>query len=297
MKNAPIHETFVDSQSANIYVRTAGNPEANEVLITLHGGPGLSHRYLRDLEQLATSDLLVVSYDQRASGLSSRSAQPENDFAPSTYVQDLDAVRQAVAGQKRVHLLGHSWGGYVAMVYAITHPEYVGSLLFVDSVPPTTADLQAGMQRCQQRVQELQQKGIIAKELSTTDKLEYLQQILPAYVYSPEMLSGIPGNTFEINPEAEPKTWNAIGNYDLREQLTRITPPVLILFGANDPFGTSWAEATRDAFLHAKTTLEIIPQCGHFPWVEQSETFYRSVHDFLHQELNLSVKGVCQFSG
>src|SRR5437879_1000539 len=63
MKNTPIHETFVDSQSANIYVRTAGNPEANEVLITLHGGPGLSHRYLRDLEQLARPDLLVVSYD------------------------------------------------------------------------------------------------------------------------------------------------------------------------------------------------------------------------------------------
>lgn len=108
MKNTPIHEDFVDSQSANIYVRTAGNPEANEVLITLHGGPGLSHRYLRDLEQLATADLLVVSYDQRACGRSSKSTQPENDFAPSAFVQDLDAVRQAVAGQKRVHLLGHS---------------------------------------------------------------------------------------------------------------------------------------------------------------------------------------------
>src|SRR5260370_577050 len=81
MKNIHIHETFVDSQSANIYVRTAGNPEANEVLIILHGGPGLSHRYLRDLEQLATSDLLVVSYDQRASGLSSRSAQQEMHFS------------------------------------------------------------------------------------------------------------------------------------------------------------------------------------------------------------------------
>lgn len=170
------------------------------------------------------------------------------------------------------------------MVYAITHPESVGSLLFVDSVPPSIADLQAGLQRFQQRVQELQQKGIIAKELSTTDELEYLQQILPAYIYSPEKLSGIPGNTIEISPEAESKTCNAIGNYDLREQLIRITPPVQILFGANDPFGTPWAEATRDALLHAKTTLEILPQCGHFPWVEQAETFYRSVHAFLHQE-------------
>src|SRR5690242_12561955 len=62
---------------------------------------------------------------------------------------------------------------------------------------------------------------------------------------------------------------------------TRLSVPVLIVFGANDPFGIPGAEETRDAFSQVKPTMEIIQQCGHMPWVEQPQTFYRVIHDFL----------------
>lgn len=283
MNTTTIREIFVPSQSANIFVRTAGNPEADNVLISLHGGPGLSHRYLRDLERLAGADFLIVGYDQRACGQSSYSDQPENDFTPNAFVQDLEAVRQAVAGQKKVHLFGHSWGGYVAMAYAIAHPEHVRSLIFVDSVPPTLTGRQAGVQRIMQRIQELQQQGKIIKDAEKLeDKLEFLKQIFVVYFYNHELRRNIPDDIFDMNAEAEPKTWSAVGNYDMREQLAGLTMLVLIVYGANDPFGIPWAEETRDAFSQVKPTMEIIQQCGHLPWVEQPETFYRSLGDFLH---------------
>jgi pimeloyl-ACP methyl ester carboxylesterase len=282
-----IHETYVLSQSAHLYVRTAGNPNADIVLIVLHGGPGLSHTPYIGLEHLASAEVLVVTYDQRGCGRSSTllTQATEANFTTEAYVQDLEAVRQAVASGKKVHLLGHSWGGYVVMAYTVTYPEHLHSLLLLDSVPPTIVGTNAGQQRFQRRTQEYQQQqqGIIPTELSM-NPLEYLKQILPVYVYSPDILLHFPVDAIEIAPQhVKELTWKAVGDYDLHVQVAALTLPVQILFGEADPFGSVWAEETRDAFAHAELTYTIFAQCGHFGWVEQPDLFFRVVRDFLIQ--------------
>ena len=88
-------ELAVEGADTNLAVRVAGSARSGQALIALHGGPGMSSGYLRDLEQLAGPDLAVVTYDQRGAG---RSTSPPDDPASYTfemYVRDLEAVREA----------------------------------------------------------------------------------------------------------------------------------------------------------------------------------------------------------
>lgn len=75
-----------------------------------------------------------------------------------------------------------------------------------------------------------------------------------AYVFSSDSLRHFLSDAIEYSPEVSQQTWDAVGNYDLREQVAKITCPLLILFGDTDPFGIAWAQETRDAFSHASTT-------------------------------------------
>jgi proline iminopeptidase len=281
----PLRETSVTTESSKIFVRILGNEDADNVIINIHGGPGFSHRYLLSLDQLANAQFMVVDYDQRACGRSSVSVPLEGEtleryvevFSPMNHVQDLEAVRRAVAGQKKVHILGHSWGGYIAMRYATEYPEHISSLLLLGNVPPTSVGLKAGWSRLEARVRRLQEQGFIPEELSK-DRDKWLQQVLPVYFYDPTFPVSL---DLEVAPAvAARSTMDAIEDYDLREQAAKLDLPLLILFGDSEPFGIEWAKETQAAFLNAKVDLVVVPNCGHIGWTEQPEIFFRSVHDF-----------------
>jgi pimeloyl-ACP methyl ester carboxylesterase len=114
--------------------------KARDVLIAIHGGPGNSSDYMLSLEQLASDEFAVVNYDQRGTG---QSTEPSNGYAMPNYVADLEALRQAV-GAESVHLLGHSWGGLVALRYAAAHPQRVSSIILMGSGVLTPEAAQVG---------------------------------------------------------------------------------------------------------------------------------------------------------
>ncbi|EFH83536.1 alpha/beta fold hydrolase [Ktedonobacter racemifer] len=276
-------------ESTRIFIRTAGRLDVDEVLIMIHGGPGLSYRYLLGLEQLVSPQLTVVNYDQRGTGRSpilgvqGEEAQAEN-FTSITYAQDLEAVRSAIAQEKKVHILGHSWGGLVAMHYAIQYPEHVRSLLLLNSVPPTVAGLYAGFERFEARLKDFQQKGIIPTELSA-DHLERLKQILPVYLSKTNPPFDLPSfaDTFDHTPTVGDQTWKAMGDFDLSAQTATLKLPLHIFYGEDDPFGRAWADETRAAFSSAMIDFQMIPDCGHFGWLECPEIFFHALQNFLEQ--------------
>lgn len=123
----PVEELEAQSGDLKLYIRRAGGPQPDEVLIVTNGGPGQSSHYILDLEQLASPELAVVTYDQRGTGRSESPPPGSDNFELADYIADLEAVRQAV-GVAKVHLLGHSWGVLVTTGYAIAYPENVASL-------------------------------------------------------------------------------------------------------------------------------------------------------------------------
>jgi proline iminopeptidase len=115
----------VDTAGHEIYYRLFGS--GSETLVGLHGGPGADHRYLSRLGELAGDGLQVLLYDQLGSGKSDRPDDPSLWVVPR-FVEELETVRTEL-GLGQMHLLGQSWGGILALQYALDHPEGVRSLV------------------------------------------------------------------------------------------------------------------------------------------------------------------------
>jgi len=100
-------------------------------LIVLHGGPGATHQYLEPLRALAENGRRVVFYDQIGCGRSDRPVDPAF-YTVQTFVDELNALREHL-GLERAHVLGQSWGGMLAMEYALTAPPGLASIVVADS--------------------------------------------------------------------------------------------------------------------------------------------------------------------
>ncbi len=96
-------------------------------LVFIHGGPGYNSSYLRNFASSLVHNFRTVLYDQRGSGLSSRSVSEESIHI-AQYVQDLHELLNHCNIEKPL-LLGQSFGGAVALEYALTHSQHVQRLV------------------------------------------------------------------------------------------------------------------------------------------------------------------------
>ena len=283
------HSHRVPIPGGELEVRRTGGT-AGEALVAIHGGPGISHRYLQGLARLADAGRPVIWYDQRGTGRSSFAGDAPDDFSLDAHTSDLLAALDAM-GTERAHLLGHSWGGVVGMHFAGTHPKRVGSLILVDSCPPTIADLAPGYERFNQRVGALIERGLVPAEMPE-DPQGQLQAFAPVYFRDPTSPAiAEAAALFDVFPRAGELSALHLTSLDLTDTIARYAGPVLVAFGEADPFGVEWATATARAFAHADVQLELLPECGHLPWVECPTTFFPLVERFLARARTPSAAG------
>ena len=116
--------------------RSVGPEDGDAIpLLCLHGGPGANWLHLKPYEALA-DERRVVFYDQLGAGNSAvEGPHDASMWTPELYVEEVGVVREAL-GLDRVHVLGHSWGGMLAMQYGATQPDGLVSLV-VESSPPS----------------------------------------------------------------------------------------------------------------------------------------------------------------
>ena len=135
---APTRELMVPvPDGGRVYVRINGDLSgAHAPLMLLHGGPGGTHGSLMPATALA-ADRAVILYDQLGCGRSDRPAGRGWWTVPH-FVSEVDAVRQALA-LSRLHLLGHSWGGTVALEYAARRPAGLLSTVLASPLVSTRA--------------------------------------------------------------------------------------------------------------------------------------------------------------
>jgi proline iminopeptidase len=273
-----VRELRAPADDATLYVRVAGHPDGEKVLIAVNGGPGMGSDYMVSLEGLAGRELAVVTYDQRGTGRSTKPAEGIPSYELDQYVEDLEAVREAV-GAEQIHVLGHSWGGLVAMRYATVYPERVGSMVLVVSGPPTQEDFTAGATSLRARIGKLQAEGTIPKKLPN-DGSKLARLILPAYFSDPNYEPPAELKDSPIDDVVNRLTWAALANYDITQEVAKLDHEVLILWGEDDPFGLGMGEATRDALSNAQVEFVVLEDCGHF-WQECPDEFFPRVRSFL----------------
>src|SRR5256885_11165343 len=134
-------QTTVDLSGVRIYTRRVG--DGPPPVVVLHGGPGAHHDYLLPQYDRLAHGRTLLYYDQRGGG---RSPVPrDTPVGWREHVADLEALRDRW-GQDRVTLLGYSWGGLLAVLYALEHPARIDRLALGCSPPPTAA-LPDGVER------------------------------------------------------------------------------------------------------------------------------------------------------
>jgi len=113
---------------------------AGPPLLCHSGGPGASATYFGSLDELAAERTLLL-LDPRGTGASDRPVD-SSAYALEEYAADIEALREEL-GVDRLDVLGHSHGGFVAITWAGTHPEYVGRLVLAATAPRFTDAIRA----------------------------------------------------------------------------------------------------------------------------------------------------------
>lgn len=128
----PAREGFASSRGHKTRFRVVGKSCSRRPLLCIHGGPGMTQEYLHPLEEMTTTGRQVVFYDQRGCG-GSDSLDTGEEWSLELFIQEINAVREAT-GLDRCHVLGHAWGGTLALEYALRHPAGLESLVLSSAV-------------------------------------------------------------------------------------------------------------------------------------------------------------------
>lgn len=131
--------TFNASSGATIYFEAFGSGDATPLFVA-NGGPGFDHNYLHvsDAWDTLAQNRKIVMWDQRGTGRSGP-LKPGETCTLADQINDLDALR-AHLGYDKIDLLGHSWGGFLAMAYAARFPQHIERLVILDSAAPKWSD-------------------------------------------------------------------------------------------------------------------------------------------------------------
>ena len=273
----------IRARGLDFAVFTSPPVEGARPLVCINGGMVYSHILLWPALAPLTAHRQLILYDQRGRGLSqvppgARAARIEHDAL------DLPALREAL-GFDQWDVLGHSWGGAIAMLGTAEDPIGVRNLVLVDAVGLTPEWLVALHDVALSRL-----TGAAHDKLAAFDPVqlhdpepgrqaEYNRALYPAWFHDGEL-----GAMF-TPPLARSETGAAIvarlrrEGFDWRDRAARIRARTLLIHGTSDMIPV--AQAVRTAQVIPAAKLELVPDAGHMPFWEQPERFFAAVEAFL----------------
>jgi proline iminopeptidase len=249
--------------------------------LLLHGGAAVPD-YLGECAETLDGLFETARYTQRGT-------PPSDEGPPYTIEQHLaDAV--AVLdhfGVERAWAIGHSWGGHLALHLLVAHPERLLGALCIDPLgadpgafPEHDANLRRGLtERERARVDEIERKrrdGAVTE----AELVERLTLVWPQYFTHPEAASPPPARVgVEASIGANRSLAEHFERRTLAEGLAKVRLPVRFVHGEQDAMPVRATVAT--AALAPDALVEIVPDCGHFPWLEQPARFRAAVESLL----------------
>jgi pimeloyl-ACP methyl ester carboxylesterase len=263
--------------------------EGTPVLL-LHGGPGLGYAYLDDLAAELVDGYRVAAFQQRGLAPSVETGEFTIEEATADVVAVLDAL-----GWDRAYLVGHSWGGHLALHLATSIPDRALGVLSVDPLGGVgDGGLAAFGEHMMGRVTSTEARARIeeinaleeAGEATVELSLESLRLIWPSYFADPATAPPMPPTG--LSPEAHGGLFADLTERlpELEAALPSIGVPLGFVHGGASPMpvtaSTDCAERVPGAW------TEVAPGAGHFVWFEQPGCV-RTALDRLHAEVTSRV--------
>jgi proline iminopeptidase len=281
-----------------VWTKRVGNNPAAKVLL-LHGGPGFNHEYLEAVDSfLPQAGVEYYYYDQLGSSYSDQPDEPDL-WEIDRFVDEVEQVRKALGlGQENFFLYGQSWGGLLAMEYALAHQEQLKGLIvsnMMSSVPAyndyaRTAIMPKLDQEALAEIMRLEAEG-------DTDNPRY-EELLMEHHYQhhvlrlpvedwpePVVRSFANVNKSVYVPMQGPSELGASGklvDWDRSGDLHRITVPTLVIGAGHDTMDPEHlremaARLPQGRYLHC-------PDGSHLAMYDDQERYFAGLIDFLRSQ-------------
>lgn len=277
----------VERPDADLYAERVG-PDAAAVVYFLHGGPGYSSHSLREIMGEELENLQLIYADQRGGGRSYGAGGGDLGVLASDVAAVLGAFQLGSA-----HLLGHGFGALVAVQTALQYPHLVKSVVLVNpwfSLPLLARDLleearrMAGLAPDENRQETSEGSpdlSVRADDLGSSPEADVdaaFALVNPKTLFDalefPKPAARLQlehADAAALFGPSEEDEAAGVWNLDLLERLPELKLPVVVVSGQLD--GTSFPTQVEAGLTRMPNALVSLLDCGHYPWLEEPETF------------------------
>jgi proline-specific peptidase len=260
-------------------------------LLLLHGGPGVPHDYLEPLAAELAKDRRVIMFDQLGCGLSDMPQDPAN-WTVKHYLHELVELID-ILELKEVIILGQSWGGMLAMEYAVAAPENLVGLILSNSLASSetwnretrrlVAELPVEMRRAVDKAEKDGDTSGVAFQKATMEFYSRHVCRLPEW---PECLRRSFTKLGE-HPEVYRHMWGAsefycdgtLREWDIRSRLGRIEAPTMLISGEYDEATPAVQKEMLEGI--SGSAWQVLPGASHMAHLEKSQEYLGSVRHHL----------------
>ena len=278
--------------------RIGNNPELKVLL--LHGGPGCTHEYLEACDSyLPAAGVEYYYYDQLGAGFSDQPDEPSL-WEVDRFVDEVEQVRRALGLRKENFVLyGQSWGGILAIEYALAHQEHLRGLVISNMMASAPAYTTYAEQVLMPAMDQDALAEIKALEAAgDTQNPRYMELLIPAY-YEHHTLR-MPGDTWPdpvqrafahinqqiyvamqgpselgMSPDAKLAQWDRVAD------LHRIEVPTLVIGARYDTMDPAHMEMMAGLIPHGRYLY--CPRGSHLALYDDQETYFAGLSDFLRE--------------
>jgi len=262
-------------------------------MLTLHGGPGLTHEYLECFEGfLSKKRIEFYYYDQLGSGFSDQ-PEVESLWTVDRFCDEVEQVRMAL-GLDDFYLYGHSWGGVLGIEYALKYQCHLKALI-ISNMTASNASYEKRINRLRHKF-PLEARRILEKYEAKEeyDALEY-HDTMHRYFYSKYMCRSEPWpepftraiqhtNTEVFNTIHGPNEFAATGtakDWDRWKQLQYIRVPTLLFVGRYDTMSVQ--DIQKMSKLIPNSRVVICRNGSHLSMYDDQQAYFRGLLDFIKE--------------
>jgi L-proline amide hydrolase len=271
------------------------DPKATQTPVVIcHGGPGAGHAYCEPIADLSAFGRACVLYDQLGCGNSELLPDAPPEFwTPQLFKDELVELTDHLGIADRYAVIGQSWGGMLAMEYALDHPHGLRAIVVADSPASMTLWVSEANRLREDLPPEVQATLIRHEEAGTTDSPEYEAAVAVFYERHVCRLVPMPdcvARTFAqlaTNPTVYqtmngPSEFHVVGSlktWDITDRLAEITTPTLLISGRYDEATPRIVGEIHQRIPDAEWVL--FEESSHMPHVEEPGAFLDAVETFL----------------
>jgi proline iminopeptidase len=272
-----VSEGLITVNDADLFHARVGS---GTPILVMHGGLGLDHSYFRPGLDSWGSFAELIYYDHHGNG---RSAVPD-DYSALTFeslASDADALRAAL-GMDKIVLMGHSYGGFLAMEYALRYQENLSGLILASTLPNVgypPAIPESASAASLAALDSLFREPFADDDVWKATWNQALPLYWPTIDNYPELSADIDART-TYRSAAWNRGFEMLATYNVSGRLGEINVPTLILSGRNDFIAVQEAQTDMDAEL-PNSELVFFENSGHFPFITEPDLYQQTVSDWV----------------